>query len=609
MWVLFFILNSSIWAAEKNSVLLPLGRITFLNDYRLPTKVEELIEEHEDELVNLTSNESLEMAKFRLFETSLLTRAHPRLNGVLFGTDLGSVYWYSEHTKDYTQLYSFEGHISFVSMSDDGHLIAVVAGRNAYLYNLRTGEVTLVDSSYFESGGQISSIILNHDGSMMIVGITYSNEHESWTMHFLIDARTGLVKLDAEYDGSSGFTPDGKHLISIGYAYEYQDRNGKNYESFLVRDFSGKEIVYVGYPSRDSERDSSYRYSYEGYFPEEKKPLSVTPFLGWSEFGLSIGHWVPNASSTGEVYEFKELLPGSVKAPALGAYRDRLYNSQENEQNGFIVYSEENSPIHTMMRIDPKDLPSVSQNDISAIKPLWKKQLISYDQSISSRSLINTDENIIAVVLSKSRASADKTTLESKRYLRLMDWTTGKAIREDFELPSQSANLVASIGPGGEYIVIKTETDEEWVLYWTKKGVLRSWSGTKTYKGPGIQEFKPSFCGSVSFTIFGSTYWIPADPIQHGNAVSLAVNPSQTLFSLIDESGQLFIRELATGKTLFMSTLSMDQEGKLTINAVLPIDLEKKYPNYRWPDKAFTVCPILIKKMVITRKLGFPEEE
>jgi hypothetical protein len=440
----------------------------------------------------------------------------------------------------------------------------------------------------------------------MIVRIVVSDDYESFTYTYLVDAKTKQAMSQLKYYCHYGFTPDGKQLVSKEYDYYNLDDRDHPYESFCVSSFAGKEIVKVSYPDSETHETKSSYDPYADYFPDAKKPLPETPFLGWSEFGLESGVWLRNVDATGRQYDIRTLLAGTVEPPDLGAYVNRDSNYDNNYKLGFYARATDEDPYPVIMRIDQKDIHPGKSIDFSAAKKLWTKKVISNESAINYCSLVVPEENTVAVYLPKYRVNADKTELSTKSFVRLLDWTTGRAIGPDIDLSGSDADKILKVGPERSYLILG-DGSNQWNIYWPNKGIYRSWNGTKLYRGDGIQEFTPADAGSITFIKNYVRYWIPDDTKQIGNVISLAINPSQTLFATIDEAGQFFITEIATGKVLFATRFILNENGSLVLEQSIPENIALRETEPVKPSLDFVKNPLSADKFKITKAPAFNE--
>jgi hypothetical protein len=593
-------------AKEIPDKCLPQSPISALVDYRKNDLCADFLTRDKDSLEHLSKRGTFEDTKRILYESPLIARTKPAPDGVLFGTKSGSVYWYSPNTGSFDCLFSLDAEIQSVSRSEDGKFVAAVAGNKGYIRNMPSGTISLIDAQVLRNDGDICSILLNADGSMMIVRIVVSDDYESFTYTYLVDAKTKQAMSQLKYYCHYGFTPDGKQLVSKEYDYYNLDDRDHPYESFCVSSFAGKEIVKVSYPDSETHETKSSYDPYADYFPDAKKPLPETPFLGWSEFGLESGVWLRNVDATGRQYDIRTLLAGTVEPPDLGAYVNRDSNYDNNYKLGFYARATDEDPYPVIMRIDQKDIHPGKSIDFSAAKKLWTKKVISNESAINYCSLVVPEENTVAVYLPKYRVNADKTELSTKSFVRLLDWTTGRAIGPDIDLSGSDADKILKVGPERSYLILG-DGSNQWNIYWPNKGIYRSWNGTKLYRGDGIQEFTPADAGSITFIKNYVRYWIPDDTKQIGNVISLAINPSQTLFATIDEAGQFFITEIATGKVLFATRFILNENGSLVLEQSIPENIALRETEPVKPSLDFVKNPLSADKFKITKAPAFNE--
>ena len=604
----FLLAAAPTWAKEIPDKCLPQSRITALVDYRKNDLCAEFLTRDKDSLEHLSKRGTFEEAKRILYESPLIARTKPAPDGVLFGTESGSVYWYSPQTGTFDCLFSLDAEIKSVSRSEDGKFVAAVAGNKAYIRNMPSGTISLIDAQSLRNDGDVYSILLNADGSMMIVTIIVSSDEDSCSFTYLLNATTKQALSQLQSYCRYEFTPDGKQLVSSEYDYYNLDAHDHPYEAFCVSSFAGKEIVKVSYPDVETQETRSSYDPYGDYFPDAKRPLPVTPFLGWSEFGLQSGVWLKDADDTGRQYDIRTLIPGSVESPDLGAYVKYDSNSHNSYSLGFYAQATDEDPYPVIMRIDPSDIHPGKSIDFSTAKKMWTKKVISSASTINFSSLVVPEENTVAVYLPKFRINADKTELYTKSFVRLLDWTTGQAIGQDLDLSGSESSQILKVGPGRSYVILADQSNQ-WNIYWPKKGVYRSWNGMKLYRGDGIPEFAPADAGSVTFIKNYVRYWIPDDTKQIGNVISLAVNPAQTLFAAIDEAGQFFITEIATGKVLFSTRFILDGKGSIALEQAIPENIALLETEPVKPSLDFARNPLSPDTYKITKALTFSEKQ
>ncbi len=516
--------------------------------------------------------------------------------GLLCGASSGTVFWFDTATETFTPLFTLDSSIQSLSMTADGRLVAVVCDSGAYLWERSMpASLRFIQGGALNGGrGSISYMQLNASGSAMIVSVTESNEHESWYYQYLLDTATLRAQRKLGFYSGFGFTPDGRNLVNQGYDYRRRDAKDHPYDSFTVCDFQGKPLAR--FSAEGEWRDQYDRRDYKDTLNNLDSPLQAWFSMGWSEFGLSIITSRRDYQESGQVFYKYDMVPGSGTGPDMTSY----YPSEAPVTNNYALG-------FSYTRSDDYQYSIFSRSSAEG-GTAWSRKVAVTDIGQMQYGYIDQDQNVLALPLSKPRPIANGQSITSVQYIRLIDWTTGRALRADLPLGTGSVRRVRFIAPNLEYLLLETGSNERYALYWLNSGVYRSWDGGTTYLGEGIPSFKPSFGGSVRYTLGNKDYYLPAASGQTGAAVMLAVHPKQHTIAVVDEAGQCFLRELATGRTLYSTKLAVI-EGMVSSADNLPDASILSAISARAPLASFAATPLGIQSVAISTAPGFREQE
>jgi hypothetical protein len=579
----------------------PLSPVTAIAEYDATGEIERLT--RFKDAIALALPPSLKGKKPSEAAAALMRRPGGVPNGALVGTSAGTVFWYSAASSSFEQLFSLGSAVRSLCLSGDQLAVsAVTEDGRAFLWKRDEPEtlVEIVADSLMADGGgykTLGSVALDYDGSGAIVTIDASAGNDSWRLYFLVDLRAGKALRRLRNGGA--FAPDGKSLMRIDFDYDRKDAAGHPNDKYIFSDLAGNIAAEFSLPTNPSEWDSKSRREPKRRFDALKQPIEGWFALGWSEFGLQTLLERKDYSSSGTHFNVAEIVAGSLPAPAeLAAYREDGHIGSVNRSRGLSVDQVEGD-YGTYV---------ISRYRANAADKDWsrKTRLVAEGgYAVINRSLVDEDQNALALVIQKYRPSEDFTWIKQDSLLRLLDWSSGKAIGKDVPLVDSLASSVIALGPDLGYVLFGTTKHDQFALYLPSTGALRSFDGTATYSGPGQGRFSPAPLGAIACTIDGKTRFLPAAPGQLGATVALAVDPAKRALAAVDEAGRLFLRDIASGTTLYSGQLAIRAGYILAPTDKLPLPLPAA-PTAGKGAEAFDSLPALWS-LNITKATDFAE--